>query len=49
MAFGAVGGIESGITLGERYDIGQFKRPPREGRNDSLHRPASTLPSSALS
>ena len=31
MAFGAVGGIESGITLGERYDIGQFKRPPREG------------------
>lgn len=31
MAFGAVGGIEGGITLGERFDIQALKRPPREG------------------
>jgi hypothetical protein len=26
MAFGAVGGIESGITLGERFNFGDFKK-----------------------
>jgi hypothetical protein len=28
MAFGAVGGIESGITLGERFDAQALQRPP---------------------
>jgi hypothetical protein len=28
LAFGAVGGIESGITFGERYDVGSLLRPP---------------------
>jgi hypothetical protein len=31
LAFGAVGGIESGITYGEQYDVGQLFRPPRGG------------------
>lgn len=33
LAFGAVGGIESGVTLGERFDVsGLFKKPaPRDG------------------
>jgi hypothetical protein len=30
LAFGAVGGIESGITFGERYDVGGLIRPPKD-------------------
>lgn len=29
LAFGAVGGIESGITFGERFDVGPLYRPPQ--------------------
>ena len=32
LAFGAVGGIESGITTGESFDYGRLKRPPKKGR-----------------
>jgi hypothetical protein len=31
LAFGAVGGIESGITLGERYDVQALLKPPTTG------------------
>ncbi len=31
MAFGAVGGIESGITMGERFDVSNLVRPRRPG------------------
>lgn len=31
LAFGAVGGIESGITYGEQYNVGGLFRAPREG------------------
>ena len=31
LAFGAVGGIEGGITFGERYDVGGLLRPPANG------------------
>lgn len=31
LAFGAVGGIESGITLGERYNVTPLLRPPSRG------------------
>lgn len=31
MAFGAVGGIESGITFGERFEFGALKRKPKDG------------------
>lgn len=30
MAFGAVGGIESGITLGERFDVGTLVNKPKQ-------------------
>jgi len=30
MAFGAVGGIESGITLGERFDVGALVNKPKQ-------------------
>ncbi len=39
MAFGAVGGIESGITLGERFDAGTLLHPP-----DSRGKPFSPAP-----
>lgn len=39
MAFGAVGGIESGITLGERFDAGNLLHPP-----DSRGKPFSPAP-----
>ncbi len=32
LAFGAVGGIEGGITLGERFDAGAWTRPPKDDR-----------------
>jgi len=31
MAFGAVGGIESGLTFGERYDHQSLRRKPKDG------------------
>lgn len=31
LAFGAVGGIESGVTYGERYNVGGLLRPPKSG------------------
>lgn len=33
LAFGAVGGIESGITLGENFDARRLTRPPKKGKN----------------
>jgi hypothetical protein len=30
LAFGAVGGIEGGITLGERFDAAMWTRPPKD-------------------
>ncbi len=32
LAFGAVGGVESGITTGESFDFGRLARPPKKGR-----------------
>jgi hypothetical protein len=32
MAFGAVGGIESGITLGERFNVQDLRKKPQEGK-----------------
>jgi hypothetical protein len=32
LAFGAVGGIECGITTGESFDYGRLRRPPKKGR-----------------
>lgn len=31
LAFGAVGGIESGVTYGERYDVSGLIKPPKSG------------------
>jgi hypothetical protein len=31
LAFGAVGGVESGITTGESFDFGRLTRPPKKG------------------
>jgi hypothetical protein len=31
MAFGAIGGIESGVTHGERFDVNNLFKPPRPG------------------
>jgi hypothetical protein len=31
LAFGAVGGIESGITIGESFDIGRLRKPRTKG------------------
>lgn len=31
-AFGALGGVESGITMGEQFDFGRLARVPRDGR-----------------
>ncbi len=42
LAFGAVGGIESGITVGERFDVRPYLRP-REG-NGFLRLPRVYLP-----
>lgn len=35
LAFGAVGGIESGITYGERYDVSSLLNPPKGGNGFS--------------
>lgn len=37
LAFGAVGGIESGITTGESFDFGRLTRPPKKGRAFLAH------------
>ncbi len=37
LAFGAVGGIESGITTGESFDFGRLTRPPKKGRPFLAH------------
>jgi hypothetical protein len=37
LAFGAVGGIESGITTGENFNIGRLTRPSTKGRAFLAH------------
>jgi hypothetical protein len=37
LAFGAVGGIESGVTTGENFDFGRLTRPPKRGRAFLAH------------
>ena len=37
MAFGAVGGIENGVTLGEKFDANRLIRPTQSGRPFSAH------------
>ena len=37
MAFGAVGGIENGVTLGEEFDANRLIRPTQRGRPFSAH------------
>jgi hypothetical protein len=39
MAFGAAGGIESGITLGERFDARAWSRPPDPNKTPYSHPP----------
>jgi hypothetical protein len=39
MAFGAAGGIESGITLGERFDARSLSRPPDPNKKPYSHPP----------
>ncbi len=38
MAFGAVGGIAHGVTLGERFDAAAWRRPPSDGGFGAHHR-----------
>ena len=32
LAYGAVGGLESGVSSGDKFDFGRLSRPPREGQ-----------------
>jgi hypothetical protein len=39
MAFGAVGGIESGLTLGERFNFRDIQKKPKDGKDGFLPPP----------
>jgi hypothetical protein len=39
MAFGAVGGIESGLTLGERFNFHDIRKKPKDGQDGFLPPP----------
>ncbi len=44
MAFGAVGGIESGVTLGEGFDVNSLIRPPKPNEEGFLPSPRVFIP-----
>lgn len=44
LAFGAVGGIECGVTVGEKFDFGRLKSPPRKNDKSFSPQPRVYLP-----